>query len=104
MTDQTALDMLTAARALHERSDHTPGDCGTCSTGDRYVAWPCDTAKALGATGRSEWTTPAPAGPCGAIRTEPDGNFSGWAGFQDYPCSLTAGHATRHQDRDGDQW
>lgn len=91
MTDQTALDMLTAARALHERSDHTPGDCGTCSTGDRYVAWPCDTAKALGATGRSEWTTPAPEGPCGATR-------------QDYPCSLTAGHATRHQDRDGDQW
>lgn len=39
-----------------------------------------------------------------AIRTEPDDNFSGCAGFQDYPCSLTAGHATRHQDRDGDQW
>lgn len=52
--------MLNAARALHERGTNDPSMCDTCtdSTGMNPVFWPCPTATALGATGRSEWTTP----------------------------------------------
>jgi hypothetical protein len=45
--------MLIAARDLHER-DMT--SCRTCYDGyGNPATWPCATALALGATGRSEW-------------------------------------------------
>lgn len=50
--------MLNAARALHERADWDPAYCPTCCEAGNHVKWPCPTALALGATGRSEWTTP----------------------------------------------
>jgi hypothetical protein len=55
--------MLNAARALHERGETDPRFCDTCtdSAGHNPVYWPCPTATALGATGRSEWhNTPNP--------------------------------------------
>lgn len=102
MTDPTILDMLTAARALHERADYAQDSCETCSTNDRYVKWPCDTAKALGATGRSEWFTPGTIILCGAIRTE--GDDACFESFEKYPCRLAAGHSGTHMDQDGDRW
>lgn len=45
---------LATARALHERCPYDPQHCTTCRTEE----WPCATALALGATGRSEWTGP----------------------------------------------
>lgn len=87
------LAMLDAARALHERAEHAPSDCVTCSTNDRYAPWPCDTAKALGATGRSEWKNPGPA-PCDVAH----------AHAESYPCVLNSGHDGSHVDRDGDVW
>lgn len=42
---------LAEARRLHDRCPHDPGNCTTCRTEE----WPCPTALALGATGRSEW-------------------------------------------------
>lgn len=45
--------MLAAARALHERDYNS---CVSCYDGCGSPApWPCPTALALGATGRSEW-------------------------------------------------
>ncbi|MCC2594718.1 hypothetical protein LKO27_15060 [Tessaracoccus sp. OS52] len=50
---------LDAARALHDRNPDDPGTCATCRDSMAYAAsWPCPTATALGATGRSEWTGP----------------------------------------------
>lgn len=49
---------LNEARRLHERSKSNPKVCGTCvhPTQPNYMhLWPCPTAVALGATGRSEW-------------------------------------------------
>lgn len=50
---------LAAARALHDRDPENPYACRTCR--DSYAqpaSWPCPTATALGATGRSEWVGP----------------------------------------------
>lgn len=102
MTDPTILDMLTAARELHERADYAQDSCETCSTNDRYVKWPCDTAKALGATGRSEWFTPGPPSPCGAIRTVVDDAC--FECFDEFPCHLPPNHNGQHMDEDGDLW
>jgi hypothetical protein len=52
--------MLNAARALHDRNPNDPRTCPTCTTEMNPIEWPCPTATALGATGRSEWTTPTP--------------------------------------------
>lgn len=51
---------LEAARALHDRDEH--GNCDTCTdpAGAYPVRWPCPTATALGATGRTEWAGPHP--------------------------------------------
>lgn len=49
--------MLNAARALHDRDPNGPSWCLTCREPDGdHTEWPCPTATALGATGRSEWT------------------------------------------------
>lgn len=52
---------LTEARRLHDRNPNDPRYCATCGTfndpaGTYPVKWPCPTAIALGATGRSEWS------------------------------------------------
>lgn len=49
---------LTAARALHDRDPNNPDACPTCIDPEnphQMARWPCATALALGATGRSEW-------------------------------------------------
>lgn len=55
---------LTAARALHDRDPNNPEACPTCASDTdphQMARWPCATALALGATGRSEWKeAPAP--------------------------------------------
>lgn len=70
---------LDEARRLHDRDPGNPARCAICHyiDGDN---WPCATATALGATGRSEW-----------LDTHPDTNPDG-------PC--TCGHArgTHKQD------
>lgn len=85
---------LDAARRLHERATYDPEHCATC-TGD---TWPCATATALGATGRSEWanTPPGPAAGavCGAVAY----------GDPDAPCIELPGHGSQHRDRNGDTW
>lgn len=49
---------LDAARTLHDREPHNPLRCRSrCTDEDTNpYTWPCPTATALGATGRSEWT------------------------------------------------
>ena len=85
---------LDAARRLHERATYDPEHCTTC-TGD---TWPCATAKALGATGRSEWVDtsarPAPPAGCGTVIIGDPG----------YPCIEPPGHAGQHRDRDNNTW
>lgn len=48
---------LAAARTLHDREPHNPIRCRSrCTDEDTNpYTWPCPTATALGATGRSEW-------------------------------------------------
>ena len=102
--------MLEAARALHDRDPINPGNCATCR-GDgmqEFADWPCPTAIALGATGRSEWAAPEPDPAfCGAISDERDGApMLGGPEIvhADLPCTLDAGHASQHQDKNGDCW
>lgn len=90
-------DMLSAARALHDRDPNRPAYCATClnsNTGDQ-TEWPCPTATALGATGRSEWTTPPAT--CKALPTQ---NPDNWRG----PCQCPAGHTGLHYDENGAGW
>lgn len=51
---------LDAARALHDRdAAYSPYCASRCTDNDRQpYTWPCPTATALGATGRSEWLDP----------------------------------------------
>jgi hypothetical protein len=51
---------LDAARALHDRDPQEPGNCISCRYDNTpgYTGWPCPTATALGATGRTEWDGP----------------------------------------------
>lgn len=51
---------LNAARTLHERHADYPDKCLSCGdpTEGYGEPWPCATAVALGATGRSEWVGP----------------------------------------------
>lgn len=48
---------LDEARRLHDRDEYYPDKCGTCGDANAgtLANWPCPTATALGATGRSEW-------------------------------------------------
>lgn len=49
---------LNAARALHDRDPNNPEACPTCTSDTdphQMARWPCTTALALGATGRTEW-------------------------------------------------
>lgn len=95
--------MLAAARALHERADWDPSICPTCKE-----AWPCDTAVALGATGRSEWATPEPRA---AGSAEPDGQCAAWSPWDTTDgkhtsrrCSRPTEHTGHHTDDEGHQW
>lgn len=84
---------LAHARALHERSGDDPRWCSTC-TGEE---WPCSTALALGATGRSEWTddtTSQIIDLCEAVRYD----------SSHARCVLAAAHSTDHKDRHGGTW
>lgn len=116
MNDTTLLSMLNAARALHERDTY---GCVTCmdSMGNN-TQWPCPTATALGATGRTEWTTPPNTThgtvtdgyphmltqhPCGTIRTEPD-NACDADDLERYSCTRDTNHDGKHRDVDGDTW
>lgn len=55
---------LNDARRLHDRDPNNPDACPTCIDPEnphQMARWPCATALALGATGRSEWKeAPAP--------------------------------------------
>lgn len=108
MTDSTLLDMLNAARALHDRNPNDPRDCTTCidSLGNG-IPWPCATATALGATGRTEWATPVR--PTNIRRTPPTCGVAQLANADftdaaDWPCVRRIGHSGDHEDRDGDTW
>lgn len=64
---------IEAARRLHDRGENNPAHCDTCTdpAGTHPVYWPCPTAVALGATGRSEWDDAAATGgtcACGHAR------------------------------------
>jgi hypothetical protein len=116
---------LTQARTLHDRDEDDPTHCLTCrdDNGDS-TPWPCPTATALGATGRSEWTTPDNTGHpdepctrgcphntmttatiitvCGARRPTANPHTT-------YICVRTPDHTDDgahrdHMDRDGDTW
>src|SRR5262245_37255423 len=82
--------MLNAARALHERGEYDPRNCDTCSDSDGHnpVPWPCPTATALGATGRSEWATP-PATPNDITHYRGEELIAA-------PCTRTPGHSGHH--------
>jgi hypothetical protein len=109
MTD-TLLGILTAARALHDRKPNDPRDCATCiDSMANGIPWPCPTARALGATGWTEWATgrtewqPTPP-PQQCHHTNP--NYQ-----TDYPCALPHNHPPVlpnghriHIDKDGDTW
>ena len=87
---------LNEARRLHDRDPDDPGHCLTCrdDTG-ACVPWPCPTAIALGATGRSEWATPAQ---CDTARPdEADRQYI-------TACILPTGHPGLHQDPDEGKW
>lgn len=96
----TLLAMLNAARALHERDEDDPRYCTTCgdvntATGD----WPCPTATALGATGRSEWTnTPAAEqAPLQCPSWGPDGNNHPTKEDENYRCERLESHTGKHK-------
>jgi hypothetical protein len=112
---------LNEARALHDRHPDNPATCLTCRDNHgNGTTWPCPTAFALGATGRSEWTnqddTSHPDEPCtrncphttttttvlvcGARRNGADPHTT-------YICVRTPDHHDEdrdHMDRDGDTW
>jgi hypothetical protein len=80
---------LNAARALHDRDPGDPARCRICHVIDGGN-WPCDTAVALGATGRTEWEDATP-GLCGHT---PEG-----IGFTVTPCNQADGHTGSHTNR-----
>lgn len=87
---------LAEARRLHDRDPNNPARCAICHyiDGDN---WPCATAIALGATGRSEWLDTHPDtnhdGPCTCGHV-PDG-----IGFNVTPCTLPMSHTGDHANR-----
>lgn len=91
---------LPAARALHERCPHDPGNCKTC----RDETWPCPTATALGATGHSEWDNDTAPSCTDAPSPDyiPCGNTEGK--YRQQPCILAEKHWDYHVDRDGNRW
>lgn len=84
---------LNEARQLHDRDPDDPGHCLTCrdDTG-ACVPWPCPTAIALGATGRSEWDDASP-NRCGSTGGDPEAR-----------CIHTTGHTAMHTNPLGDLW
>jgi hypothetical protein len=123
--------MINAARALHDRDPDNPTACAVCTDDPhpeygtpQMAAWPCPTAVALGATGRSEWTnTPTVAIPdprCthtggqGRCILNADHRPGHITSAGDYPrcrsarstlnCVMAEGHLNSHFDIDGVRW
>lgn len=124
---------LNEARRLHDRDPNNPEACPTCihpENPHQMARWPCATALALGATGRSEWENqPAahhqPVCKCGHARGThkqdvlcrncgcatydayiPCGTETGLRLFpgDGDRCPQQAGHTGAHTDENGVTW
>lgn len=90
---------LTEGRRLHDRDPNNPAHCATCTTGNGMpLEWPCLTAIALGATGRSEWTNGPTIEPADSIDPSTCGNQT--MHYTLKPCAQPKGHTDDH----GDSW
>lgn len=89
---------LNEARRLHDRGQNNPAHCDTCTdpAGAHPVYWPCPTATALGATGRTEWDNTTTS--CDTPRPDEDDHQ------YTTTCVRLAGHNGPHQDYDGGEW